>query len=347
MTPTDTPSATHPTGPLWLRRRAALLTVGLVLVFAVLPRLFPWLETVLLQTMAQGLAVLGILLLLRAGQVSFGHGLYYGLAGYTVAYVCQGWSGADVLLVIPLGVAMAAAIGLLVGLFVVRYRYIFFAMLNLAFAMVFYSILEKFFHLTGGSDGLRVPRPTFAGLALERDAFEMALFYLTLGLVVLVGLGVHRYLQAPAGKALEALKTNETRLEYIGISAQGALLGAYVLSAAVAGLGGTVLALVQGVVTPEMTYWVNSGEFVFVAILGGAGSVIGPFAGALVYQIVRLYAAAFAGGVWQMILGVVLLAIILTAPRGLVGIYREFAGRLAGRGSRSDDAQQPQREKAR
>jgi branched-chain amino acid transport system permease protein len=88
-----------------------------------------------------------------------------------------------------------------------------------------------------------------------------------------------------------------------------------------------VLALVQGVVTPELSYWVSSGEFVFVAILGGAGNVIGPFVGALVYQVVRLYAAAYAADVWQMILGVVLLAIILTAPRGLIGIWRDLLGR--------------------
>jgi branched-chain amino acid transport system permease protein len=299
----------------------------LVAAAAALPWVFPWLEVVLLLTMAQGLAVLGILVLLRAGQVSFGHGLYYGLAAYAVAYMIQGGVGADVLLVIPFGVAVASLVGVIVGLFVVRYRYIFFAMLNLAFSMVFYAILEKFFHLTGGSDGLRVPRPTFAGMELERAAFETGLFYLTLGLVILVGLGVHRYLDSPLGKALEALKTNETRLEYIGVSARAALLVAYVLSAALAGLGGSVLALVQGVVTPELSYWVSSGEFVFVAILGGAGNVIGPFVGALVYQVVRLYAAAYAADVWQMILGVVLLAIILTAPRGLIGIWRDLLGR--------------------
>ena len=308
-------------------RPSLLIPIALVLAAAVVPRVFPWLEVVLLLTIAQGLAVLGILVLLRAGQVSFGHGLYYGLAAYAVAYMIRGGVGTDVLLVIPFGVAVASLVGVLVGLFVVRYRYIFFAMLNLAFSMVFYSILEKFFHLTGGSDGLRVPRPTFAGLELERAAFESSLFYLSLGLAVLVGIGVHRYLQSPLGKALEGLKTNETRLEYIGISARGALLVAYVVSAALAGLGGTIMAMVQGVVTPEIAYWVTSGEFVFVAILGGAGNVIGPFIGALVYQVVRLYAAAYAADVWQMILGVVLLAVILAAPQGLVGIYRDLIGR--------------------
>lgn len=309
---------------------ARLAVPALLVAFAIaVPLVYPWLEVVLLLTMAQGLAVLGILVLLRAGQVSFGHGLYYAMAAYTTAFAMRHGIGTDVLLVIPMSVATAALTGVVVGLFVVRYRYIFFAMLNLAFSMVFYSILEKFFHLTGGSDGMRVPRPTFAGMDLERAAFETSLFYLVLALVVVIGFAIHHYLASPLGKSLEALKSNETRLEYLGVSAKQVLLVAYVISAALAGLGGSVLALVQGVVTPELSYWVNSGEFVFVAILGGAGNVIGPFVGALVYQVVRLYAAAFAAGIWQMVLGIVLLAIILGASRGLVGIYQDLLGRFS------------------
>lgn len=312
--------------------RSYAIPALLVLLAALAPLVYPWSKVLLLLAMAQGLAVLGIVVLLRAGQVSFGHGLYYAVAAYTVAYVARsGGATSEVLLVIPLGTAMAALFGLLVGLFVVRYRYIFFAMLNLAFSMVLYSILEKFFHLTGGSDGLTLPRPTLAGLVLERAAFESALFYIVLGLAVAVALGVHRYLKSPPGRALEAIKTNETRLEYLGVSARRMLLAAYVLSAALAGLGGTVLALVQGVVTPELSYWVRSGEFVFIAILGGAGNVLGAFAGSLLFEIVRLYAAAFFADIWQMILGTVLLLIILFASRGLVGMYQDLSRRLSGR----------------
>ncbi len=311
-------------------RRYAVPAV-LLLLAALAPWVYPWSKVLLLLAMAQGLAVLGIVVLLRAGQVSFGHGLYYAVAAYTVAYVArtEGFA-ADVLLVIPLGTALAAAVGLVIGLFMVRYRYIFFAMLNLAFSMVLYSILEKFFYLTGGSDGLTLPRPTLAGLALERAQFETALFYIVLALVVAVTLGVHRYLQAPPGRALEAIKSNETRLEYLGVSARGMLLVAYTLSAALAGLGGTVLALVQGVVTPELSYWVRSGEFVFIAILGGAGNVLGAFVGSLLFELVRLYAAAYFADVWQAILGAVLLVIILFASRGLVGIYQDLTRRRTG-----------------
>lgn len=281
--------------------------------------------------LAKGLAVLGIVVLLRAGQVSFGHALYFGASAYAVAFAARAMQGGSLAVLLLAGVVAAVATGIVVGLFVVRYRYIFFGMLNLAFSMVLYSVLEKFFFITGGSDGLRVPRPTLFGVAVERFEYETALFYLTLALVMLCAWLVYRYFQSPLGEALRALKSNETRLEYIGLSARGVLLVAYVISAALAGLGGTLLALVQGHVTPELSYWVRSGEFVFIAILGGAGSVAGPFVGAIVYELVRAYASAFAADVWQMILGGFLLVIILFASRGLVGMYQDVEERIFSR----------------
>ncbi|HYD68544.1 branched-chain amino acid ABC transporter permease [Azospirillum sp.] len=308
-----------------------LIPAVLLAVLAAVPFTAP--ASVLLFTLAlaKGLAVLGIVVLLRAGQVSFGHALYFGASAYAVAFAARAMQGGSVSLLLLAGVAAAVVTGIVVGLFVVRYRYIFFGMLNLAFSMVLYSVLEKFFFITGGSDGLRVPRPTLFGMAVERFEYETTLFYLTLALVVLCAWLVYRYFQSPLGEALRALKSNETRLEYIGLSARGVLLVAYVISAALAGLGGTLLALVQGHVTPELSYWVRSGEFVFIAILGGAGSVVGPFVGAIVYELVRAYASAFAADVWQMILGGFLLVIILFASRGLVGMYQDVEERLFSR----------------
>jgi ABC-type branched-subunit amino acid transport system permease subunit len=147
---------------------------------------------------------------------------------------------------------------------------------------------------------------------------------------------VHRYFASPLGQALGAIKANETRLEYLGASPRAVLLAAYVISAMLAGLGGTILAITQGVVTPEFGYWVRSGEFVFIAILGGAGHVMGAFAGAVVYEIVRMYAAAYAADVWQLVLGTFLLLIILFASRGLVGLYEDATGRLLGRRPQRD-----------
>ncbi len=307
---------------------AALVTV------AALPLAIPWMKIVLTVALAKGLAVLGVIVLLRAGQVSFGHAMFFAASAYSAAFLTQYLGTADILVLLLAGVLCSGTIGLVIGLFVVRYRYIFFGMLNLAFSMVLYALLEKMFHITGGSDGMAVPRPTYLGWELERASFETALFYSTLALVAAVCWCVHRYLRSPLGEALNAIRTNETRLEYLGISARGTLLVAYVLSAVLAGLGGTIIAVNQGVVTPDLGYWIRSGEFVFIAILGGGGNVLGAFAGALVYELVRFYAAAMAADVWQMILGLVLLGIILFASRGLVGLYQDLVRMTAHRPGR-------------
>lgn len=312
----------------WLHRS---VIVACVVAVALVPTFAPWSQALLTLAIAKGLAVLGVVVLLQAGQVSFGHAMFVALGAYAATFLGRSLGGGELILLLLTGVATSVVFGLVIGVFVVRYRYIFFGMLNLAFSMVLYSLLEKFFHITGGSDGIRMLRPTVFGQALDRASFESLLFYLTLGLAVVLGFAVHRYLASPLGQALGAIKSNETRLEYLGVSARQVLLVGYVLSAALAGLGGVLVGLVQGLVTPEFGYWVRSGELVFIAILGGASNVSGAFVGALVFEVVRSYAAAFAANAWQMILGAVLLVIVLFAPGGLIALYRSGVDRLFGR----------------
>lgn len=285
----------------------------------------PWLKFVFTIALAKGLAVLGILLLLRAGQVSFGHALYVAVGAYTVAFARP--AVGDVLLLLPLAVGAATIVGLLVGLFVARYRDIFFGMLNLAFSMVFYSLLEKLYEYTKGTDGIRVIPPTIAGFAFERVSYEWVMLGLSISLAVALGFLARVFLASPLGQALPAIKARETRLEFAGISAKRVLLVSYVASAALAGLGGGIIAMTTLHVTPLLAYWTHSGELVFIAILGGGGAVLGPFLGAAVFELVRVYAAAAFPDAWQMILGAVLLGIILFASRGLWGIYEDLTAR--------------------
>lgn len=300
---------------------------------AAAPFLVPWSGILLTVALAKGLAVLGIVILLRAGQVSFGHAMYYATGAYAVAFLQRALGPADVALSLAAGTLAATALGFAVGVFVVRYRYIFFGMLNLAFSMVLFSVLEKFFHVTGGSDGIRIERPTVLGFAFERAPFETGLLWGTIALALAAAFLVARYLASPPGQALQAIRTNETRLEYLGISARRTLLAGYVASAALGGLGGALTGIAQGLATPEFAYWVRSGELVFIAILGGAGHVAGAFAGSLVYETVRAYAAALFADVWQLLLGTVLLLVILFSPRGIAGIGAGLAARLRrGRG---------------
>ncbi len=289
----------------------------------------PWLKFVLTIALAKGIAVLGIMLLLRAGQVSFGHALYVALGAYTVAFLAPSMPDAALLLVAAaLGTTVA---GLLIGLFVSRYREIFFGMLNLALSMVFHSMLEKFYHYTRGTDGIRVPSLTVAGVPLDRVSYEWTIFGMALALALGFGIFARIYLASPMGQALSAIKTRETRLDFMGVSSRSVLLSAYVLSALMAGCAGALIAMTSRHVTPLLAYWTASGELVFIAILGGAGGVLGPFLGAAAYELARVYAAATVADMWQMILGAVLLLVILFARGGIWGMLssRLQRGRVA------------------
>ncbi len=312
---------------MWRRHRALVgaALLGLAAV-ALMPMASPSIVTLLSLILAKGVVVLGIVMLLQAGQVSFGHAMFFAAGAYAVAFYGRYAGVGDLLLYVVLGAVAGGALGLVVGLFVVRYREIFFGMLNLAFSMVLWSLLEKMFHYTNGADGIRVARPRVAGADFTPDQFSYVLLYLTFAIAVVALFAGQRYLESPLGSMLRAIRSNETRLEYLGISARRVLLVGYVASAMLAGLGGSLVAVIQQIATPEFAYWTKSGEFVFIAILGGTGHALGAFAGAAVFEFVRFYASAQLADAWQMILGGVLIAIILLAPAGLIGILRRRGG---------------------
>ena len=308
---------------------AAVLALGL---------LVPWTKTPAIVALCFGLAALGVGVLARAGQISFGHAMYAAVSGYGVAFLARAQPQVDGLLLLAAGVGASLVAGAVVGLFVVRYRGIFFGMLNLAVCMVLFSLIGKLYTLTGGTDGLRIARPTLAGITLERDAFETTLLVLTVLLSLGLGMLVQRYYRSASGEAMAGIKTNETRLEYLGLSAQRVLWNGYMVSVALVGLSGALFALVQGLVSPDMGSWLRSGEFVFIAILGGSSHAFGAFVGAIVFELVKLLAAAYMQGVWQMLLGSVLIIVILAAPDGIVGL---FTRKGQARGPRPQSASRP------
>ena len=289
---------------------------------------FPWLKTPLIIALSYGFATLGVSILVRAGQVSFGHAGFTCLAGYAAVVASRIWPATDALVLLLVGAATGLVSGFIVGLFVARYRAIFFGMLNLALSMVLFSVLGKFYNVTGGTDGLRLERPTLAGQLLDRAPFETSLLIVSVVLVVASCWAVRRFYAAPMGQALAAIKTNEVRLEYLGLSARRVFLNGYVISATFCGLSGAMFALVQGLVTPEMGYWVRSGEYVFIAILGGAAQPVGAFIGAIGFEFLKLFASAVLTGAWQIVIGTVLLILIFVAPAGLSALLTRFDQRI-------------------
>lgn len=300
------------------------------LVSAVAPLFVASWATLFALILAKGIVVLGIVLLLQAGQVSFGHAMFFATGAYTAAFWGKFVGTGDIALFLVLGALTSTIFGLIVGLFVVRYREIFFGMLNLAFSMVLWSLLEKMFHYTNGADGIRVPRPGLFGFAFTPETFQYVVLYASLVIAMAAFYGVQRYLDSPLGHMLRAIKSNETRLEYLGMSARRVLLIGYVISAFLGGIGGALVAVIQQIATPEFGYWTKSGEFVFIAILGGGAHAFGAFAGAAMFECVRFYAAAHLADSWQLILGLVLIVIILYAPNGLIGLRQRYGQAKGG-----------------
>lgn len=294
--------------------------IGLAIIAAVLPLVIPWLGFVFTLAIGKGLAALGVAMLLRGGLISIGHAMYFAVGAYATAFLMRDGGVQDVLLLLVLSTLVATVAGLLVGAFMVRYRAIFFAMLNLAVSMVFFTLLSKMYHLTGGTDGLRVATPTLLGFELSRVQFNPFLQYGSLLLMIATALIVDRYLRSPLGEALSAVHSNEVRLEYLGVSARSIILIAYTASAALAGLGGAVTALAVGHIVPELSYWTISGQLVLIAVLGGIGGAPGAFIGAFFLELVRTFAVGFAADAWNAIIGIALLVVIFFLPEGLYGL---------------------------
>jgi branched-chain amino acid transport system permease protein len=299
----------------------------LAAVAALLSIAVPWLSFVFTLAVGKGLAALGVAMLLRGGLISIGHALYFAIGAYAVAFLIRDGGVGDLVLLFAGATVITTAAGFLVGAFMVRYRAIFFAMLNLAVSMVFFSLLSKLYYITGGTDGLRVATPTLLGVQLSRGAFDLALYVAALVLMVASALLIDRYLKSPLGEALGAVQTNEVRLEYLGVSARGVIWAAYTVSAGLAGLGGAISAVAIGHVVPELSYWTVSGQLVLIAVLGGIGGVPGAFIGAFFLELVRTFAVGVAAEAWNAIIGISLLIVIFFLPEGLYGLIQRLERR--------------------
>ncbi len=307
-------------------RRLGLALVALLALSPLLPDWALFLATI---SLAKGLVALGLVLLMRTGLVSFGQGLYYALGAYAVGMAPDLLGVHDAVLMVLAGTVAAAVVGLVLGLLLARYRAIFFAMLSLAFSMILYGLLVKSPAL-GSTDGFNAAATTVAGLALTGAVARYALFALACLAAFAATALLHRYLASHLGRLTPAVRDNELRVEYMGASVRNVVHLNLVLAAALAGAGGTLAALAVGHVDPDSTaYWTTSGEFVFVAILSGTGSVAAPFVGALLLEVLRSFAYEHAPNTWQLVVGGVMLVIILFLPEGLWSLLRRRRPRPA------------------
>lgn len=264
------------------------------------------------------------LLLGFTGLLSFGHAAFFGSAAYVTGWFIksQGWTPE---LGIAAGVIASGLIGLLVGAVAIRRQGIYFAMITLAIAqMVYFVCLQAPF--TGGEDGLQgVPRGALFGLvSLESDT---AMYYLVVAVFVACFLFISRVVRSPFGQVLKMIRENEPRAISLGYQVDRYKLLAFVLSAALAGLAGSLKTLVMGFATLSDAHWSMSGEVILMTLLGGVGTFFGPVFGAgLVIALQNLLADKV--GSWvTVIIGVIFVICVLAFRKGVVGELQAYMER--------------------
>ena len=264
------------------------------------------------------------------GMVALGHAAFFGAGAYVAAILStqglqQAWLGW------PIAMLVSAALALIVGAVSLRTRGVYFIMITLAFAqMVFYLFISL--RQYGGEDGINLSAPLqLPGLNLADSTTS---YYVVLVVVVGCLWLMNRVIQARFGQALQGIRENEARMEALGYPVFKIKLLAFVLAGAVAGLAGALLANHNLFVSPSLMHWTSSASLIIMVIVGGVGLRYGGVIGAAVMlwleEVLRLYT-----DYWHMPLGVLLLAIVLFAPRGLAGAWASVTARFSKQGSAS------------
>ena len=267
------------------------------------------------------------LLLGYTGLLSFGHAAFFGGGAYFTAHAVKVW-GLSPELGILVGVAGAAGLGLIMGLIAIRRQGIYFAMITLALSqMFFFFCLQAAF--TNGEDGIQsVPRGTFLGMLDLSNQINM--YYFVLGVFLVGMLAIWRIINSPFGMILKSIRENEARATSLGYTVARYKLAAFVMSAAIAGLAGSVKSLVFQFATLTDVGWQMSGEVILMTLLGGIGTLIGPVIGAGLVVTLQNYLATSPLPV-TVITGVVFMVCVLLFRRGLVGeFYASRIGRSLG-----------------
>jgi len=266
-----------------------------------------------------GLAATSLNLVLGfGGLVSFGHAAFVGAGAYTVAVLMQD-GVASAWIAWPAAVAVSAVLAAAIGAISLRTRGVYFIMITLAFAQMLYYVMTSL-KAYGGEDGLSLMSKSFVAEAVDLGD-ERTFYLLTLAVCALAFLFVQRLLNARFGHTLQGLRENETRMAAIGFPVFRYRLAAFVLAGALGGVAGVLLVNQSGFVSPSLLDWHQSGLLLMMVILGGVGHLYGGLAGAAIFLLLEELLSGYTTH-WKFVLGLVLLAVVLLAPNGVMSFRR-------------------------
>lgn len=334
------------------RRRIGFLLTGLFVLFLI-PEVQHLHADIRVRTvylgLCWGMAALGLNLLLRHTElVSFGHAAYFGGGAYGAALAARYAGIQEAVLLILVGVLLGTTLAVLIGWLVAGYLDIYFALLTLAFNQLLFAVVMGSSRWLGSDDGLSVRpegaavRPTLFGLEVNSAQYEILTYYLVIGLLLVLLFVTWRLVNSPFGRALDAIGQDRTRARFIGIPVKRYVWATFVISGVYGGVAGSLYALSMLHVRPGSTLFViRSGEILFMAILGGFQTLVGPVVGGvvLVYMLTEL---RFSTAYWEFYTGLLLLLVVFLLPNGIIGSLPTIADGLGERvrnpGLLSDDA---------
>lgn len=305
---------------------------GLILLF--LPRIATeHITFVMLGVFGFTLAVLGFNFLFGyLGLLSLGHSLFFSLGAYTVAFSMR-QSIFSMELIILITILVSGLVAILIGAICVRYTQIHFSILTFAFAMLFYSFLIKFYFVTGGDDGLRVLTPHLVGTNFA-DVPKMQFllreyYYYTLTVTGLTTWVLWRIVKSPFGLTIRAIRNNQVKSEYLGISIWKYRWATFIISGIYTALGGALMAPVIGNVDPSLAHWFQSGSLILMTLLGGFAQFVGPVLGALIFTYLQDFLMS-ALHYWRFVFGALLAFVVIVAPEGIMGAIDSFLKKIKG-----------------
>jgi branched-chain amino acid transport system permease protein len=265
------------------------------------------------------------------GLVSFGHAAFYGVGAYTLGLMAPKYEAASLWLTLPTAMLAAGLAALVVGVFVVRVKGIYFIMVTLAFAQMFYFV----FHDTKfgrGSDGISMnfkPVAAIGGVTPFDLSNATHVYYVVFALLVAVFVFLRTVLRSPFGRALQGIRSNEHRMRSLGFPVYWYKLASFTLAGALAGLAGYLSALQFGFVNPELLSWHQSGNVLLMLILGGVGSLYGAVVGAFAFVALSEIFQSLTRP-WQLLLGGAIILLVIFLPGGLASVAGRFRRTLIG-----------------
>ena len=318
-------------------KRTLIFNAALFVLLAAFPLVMQAMDGLFYVSLASRILIYAIaatslnLVLGYGGMVSFGHAAFFGAGAFVVGIMAvEGVRSAWIAW--PVAIAVAALAALVIGAMSLRTRGVYFIMITLAFAQMVYYIFVSL-KTYGGDDGLSMPGRSTVGMGIDLRN-DLVWYYLVLVLLALVLYGLHRLVNSRFGRVIDAIRENEARAEAIGFPVYRYKLLCFVISGAVAGLAGALIANQSNYVSPSLLHWIQSGTLMIMVILGGVGTIWGGLIGATVLLALEHLIADYRIGwiaSWApnyqdhagLAVGIVLLTIVMLAPEGIAGLFRK------------------------